>query len=135
MAAAGVIHPIHGAEREVGRVAVVDVGYLQIGEHDRTRSVESGRDRHLSGDCWRVIYRRDVDRDGVRRRIKIDATIGGSSVVLHLECERRVTIPIGMGRRCESEIATVDVVLFAIGMLGGVCGGSPLFHWLTFADK
>jgi hypothetical protein len=35
---------------------------------------------------WRVVHRRDVDRQRVRRRVEIN-TIGCTTVVLHLEGE------------------------------------------------
>ena len=61
----------------------------------------------LVGSRRSVVDARYVDGNRVRSRIEIDAAVGGSAVVLHLEREGRVGTAVGVGRRVKVSLPAV----------------------------
>ena len=65
------------------------IAEAEVGRRERVGRVLVGGHR-LVGARRRVVDRRDVDGDRVRRLVEVDAAVGGAAVVLHLEREARV---------------------------------------------
>ena len=75
----------HHRLQRVGR-RVVRVGEAEVGRRERQLRVLVGRHRRVRPGR-RVVPRRDVDGERVRRRVEIHAAVGGPPVVAHLERE------------------------------------------------
>ena len=69
--------------------------------------VDGGRVERIEGHDRGVVDRADIDRDGVGRRIEVDAIIGGAAVVADLETDDGVAGAVGILGRREDQVADV----------------------------
>ena len=97
------LHRQQAVGRSVVRIAEPEVRYAK-----HVAGVFVGGDRRV-GTGRRVVHRRDIDGQGLRRRIEIDPAIAGAAVVLHLERELSIVIAVGIRGRREHQLAGRDV--------------------------
>ena len=77
---------------------------------DRQHRGRVFKHRHrVVGRHRRVVDRRDVNRDGVGRLVKVDTAVGRAAVIFHLEGEVRVARAVGVAHRCIDHFAGYDV--------------------------
>ena len=98
---------LHSTE-VVGRV-VVRIAEAEVGHREGVRPCPPAWSTRLVGSRRRIVDARDVDGDRVGRRIEIDAAVGRAAVVLHLEGEAGVGLPLALAAGVNVQLAGRDV--------------------------
>ena len=93
---------------QIVRGAIDGIREAEVGNTERERGVFE-RSHRIVRAHRRVVDRGHVNRQRARRRIEIDAAIGGAAVVLHLKGETRIARTAAIGRRREFEVARRNV--------------------------
>ena len=98
----------HCDDRQGVGIQIGVVGQYDISDTKRQCRVGQSRQGVINR-LGRIIDRCDIEGDGVGCLVRVLPAVGSAAIVLHLEGEAGVIVPIGIGNRGENQLAGRDV--------------------------